>query len=235
MKPFNTLSPREKIFRRIYFGLLVAFLLFLLFLFSLIFVYFAVRREPDFYRQAVQLTPEAARPKSEATVRKLTQLYTETQQPESEWDIILSQDEINAWFTVELEGSNAGTLPPGIDRPRVSIHDGKIDLAAHLEYGAAKGVIHLSGSAKMWEPNLLAIRIRNVNFGLIPFSKDTAIQILTDAIRSNGLDIEQAEEGGDPVILLKLSPKAKNKIPIMLDDVRIEGDELRFSGSTGKK
>ena len=195
----------------------------------------AARHKPTFYRAALAIQAESLREDSDNAIRRVTELFNQTQRKEENWDFVITEAEMNGWFAVDLPRNHARSLPTGVTNPRVSIVSNQVSLAVMYEHGAFSGVLVLRLSVHMQEPNLLLFRLRNVQVGAIPFSKRQAIGLLADGFRQSGLNVEETEEAGDPAIRIRLNPRSANGLPIILDTVRAEDHAIWLSGSTGRK
>ena len=194
----------------------------------------SIRSQPEFYRESLKMDPVTIQRESESVTKKIADLQSKAAQPDTKWATRISDTEINALIastsTDELKKS-VGNL---IKDPRIAIHADRVELACQFEGGPLSGVLHLSASVQMQKTNLLAVRVRDVHLGAVPFSRDQAFKLAYDAMKGAGTKVSQGSEGGDPVLLIQLDPKTQTGLPILFDSIVLEDGNFHFSGKTGK-
>ncbi|MDR1142147.1 MAG: hypothetical protein LBL62_10675, partial [Planctomycetaceae bacterium] len=95
---------RRKIFRLIAYILTGIFLIFLLILYSL---YLSAQRLPDFYKKSLAVDPAIQQLRNKETLHKIGDLNNAIQKIGESWQAVFTEDDLNAYFAVELTKEGA--------------------------------------------------------------------------------------------------------------------------------
>jgi hypothetical protein len=148
------------------------------------------------------------------------------------WQAVFTEDDLNAYFAVELTKEGANLLPKEIIEPRLTFSDRQIDFACQIQRGAFSGTLHLSLGLTLPEPNRFVIRIKNAKLGKLPISKEIPIKFLVKALEEKSYQVQQGTEAGDPTITVVFDIKYDNKRFVLLDGITFQDGSVHLSGTT---
>ncbi len=190
---------------------------------------------PDFYERAKLQTPAKV---AEASRR----LETDVQQLQDDaarrgtWRAAFSDDEINAWLIQELPTKFPKLLAKGASEPRVLIGDDRILAAVRYKDRHFDTIISCEVTAELTEePNMLAIRVRNLRAGALPLPLHQFIKGISKEAASGGVDIRWDMTDDGPVALVAVPsehPAYAHK-PVIVESVKLIDGQLLLAGHTG--
>ena len=173
-----------------------------------IWLYCAISYVPAFYSAALAV----AQPDLELSNRDMlrrTAALTNDMKRVGEWRAIFTQQQINGWLAVDLPKNHPDLLPAELQNPRIHITPDRVLAAARYESNVS-AVVSLEFAATLQAPNQVALRIHTLRIGDVPWRMDQIVEQATAAARHWGLQVEQTQTDGDPVLLLTLPPE-RNK------------------------
>lgn len=174
----------------------------------------ATQQEPEFYQQALVMTPEVQLEASRELETRVTELQEEVVR-EGEWQAEFTEQQVNAWLAQELPKKN-NLLPPGASDPRVHIEDNELQVACRYSDSHIKTILLLQAAVELTDqPNELAIRIVGVSAGSLPFPVSPWKDQVTEAVRNADVPIEWKED--DAYVAL---------VQLPLEDTRLKGKRL---------
>jgi hypothetical protein len=127
-----------------------------------------------------------------------------------QWYAKFTEEQINGYFEEDFIRSEAGQkiLPEGISEPRVCFQPDKIRLA--FRYGTGRWSTVISVDLSVWlapkEPNVVLLELQGLHAGSLPISAQSLLDRISEAARSQNLDITWYRHDGNPVALLRLQP-----------------------------
>lgn len=200
--------------------------------------WWGLRQIPDFYQRALAQDPDPVSRQESAKEfdQRAWRLVAELQHA-TEWSEEFLQDDVNNWLAEELHTKYPELVPPGIEQPRVVLHEGDIQIGFRYEDSQFQGIISLELRPWVPEANQLAIEVRSVKAGLIPIPLDQVIDELTRRIQASGWRVEWKDLGGNDVLVVHLDRGARDqpvleRIDLADGSVRISGTRKR-GGSSG--
>jgi hypothetical protein len=180
---------------------------------------------PEFYAQALT-RPAPARPPKEAAAeleREVLTVQNHLQQAEP-WQLVLKEEDINAWVATELPEKMPRLLPKEVEDPRIVIRDERVYFACRHEK-ALGGVLSVVLEPRLTEErNELALRVQSVSLGRLPLPQAQYLEAVTKAAARSNLALRWEEHEGTAV--------AKVIVPDQYEDLRdrvvkIESLEVR--------
>jgi hypothetical protein len=180
---------------------------------------------PEFYAQAMA-RPKPSRPAKEAAdelEREVLTVQNQLQQAEP-WELVLKEDDINAWVATELPRKMPHLLPKEVEDPRIVIRDQRVYFACRHEK-ALGGVLSVVLEPRLTDvPNELALRVESVSVGRLPLPQAQYLDAVTKAAARSNLALRWEEHEGTAV--------AKVIVPDQYEDLRdrvvkIEALEVR--------
>lgn len=220
---------RRQLLRLISYSLLGILFLFLLILYSL---YLSAQRPPKFYRDALAVSDEIEELRNKEMLRKVRNLNNDVQKTDRPWQGDFSVDELNAYLATEVAKPGSNLFPKEISEPRLSISGRKIEFACRVERNEFAGILHLTCSLTLPEPNRMTLRIREARLGRIPISRKLSEQILFEMLEKNGYRPVRGNEAGDPTLSVELGLKYGKGKAIRLETLDIENGSVQLSGQT---
>jgi hypothetical protein len=194
-------------------------------------VYLALWREPQFYREIVaQQLPSDSGQRFE---RVVLDLHNQAQRI-GRWEARFAQDEINGWLAIDLPTKFPGLLPDEISEPRVTIGDDKFFIAARYRSHGVATVVSVTGEAYLTpQSNEVALRVIGAHAGALPIP---IARFLTDATQHAaraGWSLRWGEQGGSPVVLLRLPLDHDDRQrQLLVDQLRCVRGEITLAGHT---
>lgn len=199
-------------------------------------IYRAAQHEPEFYRQALAADPAAQKRDSAKMLDNVRKLNNDLHHDQP-WRAVFTADEVNAWLALDVPQNDPPLLPGEIRDPRVAIQSDGIMLAARLERGRLKSVVSLKVDVYLESEEVLALRIRRVRAGALPWSPSQVLEAITKLAQRENLELRWAQTDGDPVALLTIPPLKleKREIIVRLDSVTLEPGRIVVTGTAKRR
>jgi len=201
---------------------------------ALFLLYRASQQVPEFYREAVAVDPQAQKKAAGKMVERAAELNNSLQ-TKGRWEAAFTAEEINGWLAVELPRAEPPVLPPQLHDPRVAIAPDGVTVAAQAEYGGISTVVSLKLDVYLQSPNVLAVRVRDLRAGAVPWRRDQVVQNVGRAAEHAGLAVRWQQIDGDPVALVTLPPQVDHGRTAHVDAIKLEKDRLVVTGTTERK
>lgn len=162
------------------------------------------RQIPAFYAHALER--DASRPMGEGDELERRLLETRNSARRAgQWRMVLTEDQINGWFTNNLPREFPDAMPDEIDDPRVAITPDRFQAACRYKSGALETVLSLDLKLYLTdEPRVVAAQLQSVRAGVLPIPPTKVLQPLADAARRGSAPLRWVQTGGDPVALWTL-------------------------------
>ncbi len=195
-------------------------------------LYFAARHEPAFYRDALRIERAALRRGSERMLQRASAMQRATAKP-GRWRAVLAAEEINGWLAVDMVENHPGTLPPELSEPRVEIDSEGISLGCRFRRNVLNGIVSLRVRPFLAEPNVLALRIEYVRFGLLPLPLEQVLDRVSQAARDMQWRLEWRRSGGAPVALL--SWPDDDALSVRIESLELGEGQIQITGETRRR
>lgn len=192
-------------------------------------VYWAVGRPPAFYREALAIDPRDGRLASDELLEHATALANDARR-EGQWSALFTTRQVNGWLAVDLVENHRESIPAGVGDLRTKVDDGTIRLACRYEQGRLSTVLSLVIEPYLVESNVLALRIRGAQVGLVPLPLRTVLDAISRAAHDADLRLRWQKSAGDPVALIEIPPITSQDVRIELDHLEVRGDALYLAG-----
>ena len=213
----------------------LAMVLLLLLSLGLCFAYYTSQNSPEFYTAALKKEPEESKALGSQMETDVLDIYNSAMIPAA-WQGELSEEGINGWLASELIEKFPEVLPENIKDPRVSLKDDQLTIACRCSYKDLQGI--LVGSFDLFcteQPNQIAIRIKSVKMGIIPFPVTQFADEVTDALSKSGYESSWTEADGDPVLLVTVPEDhliIEENYLVKIKSIDIEAEKVFFTGET---
>ncbi len=200
-------------------------------------IYLASRQAPEFYRQALAQDPANAKQGSDSMLHQAAALASDLRRP-GQWHALFTAEQINGWLAVDVPKNHPELFPSYITDPRVGIENNQAQLAFTWHKAGLTTVVSLEAEIFLRETNVVAIRICRARAGLLPLPLAGFIADLTTAGHEAGLQIEEEQIEGDPVLLLTIpgadfQGKSRSVDQLCLDSLEVNEGEIYVAGHTG--
>lgn len=191
-----------------------------------------VHHEPEDYRRAfVPPGPERARHSKEFTAG-FSQLTSAVRfKSETEWDIRLSDQQINSYFAEDFKKTNVEkSLPENISEPRVLLEPNKVRLAFRYGRGLWSTIISLDfGVWLTEEPNVVGLEVQGLHAGSLPVGAQFFLDSLTDLAEQNGIQVQWYRYKGNPTALLRFQ-SGQQETTMQLQTLKIDKGSIILRG-----
>jgi hypothetical protein len=196
-----------------------------------IWLYRSLYYVPEFYTQALAVGAPELQKSNREMLRRTAALNNDLKRS-GKWQALFTDQQINGWLAVDVPKNHADLLPAEVRDPRVRITPEGIFAGAKFE-GEVSAVISLQLAVRLTSPNVLAVRINKARVGDVPWPLDRVVEEVIAAAASWGLQVEQTQTDGDPVLLVTLPPDLQdNRRHILLEHLELRDGEVILSGRT---
>ena len=202
-----------------------------------IYCYRSLQQVPDFYTQA--LAKPAAEPAKAAKAayefeQEVLELRNDVRR-EGDWQATFTAEEINGWLASDLPVKFPKALPSHVSDPRVAISPEMIQVACKYADSRFNSVVSIGAQPKMTaEPNVIAIRIKQVRAGALPVPLANFLEQISEHTAKAGVPLRWGEEEGDPVAYITLpmnQPEFEGKT-LRVETVELQEGALVVAGRT---
>ena len=190
---------------------------------------------PDFYAEAtvpsVQQDDFAAR----QMLAGVQQLQDDAAKIGS-WQAIFSDRQINAWLENELPQKFPRLLAKGARDPRVVIRDGKLLAAARYQRGRIDTVVSCELDVQLTEePNILALRIKNLRAGALPIPLDQFLGPVSREAAMGDVNVQWDQTEDGPVALFRVPSEHPSYAvsPVIVECIDLTSGALILTGHSG--
>jgi hypothetical protein len=201
---------------------------------SLVSLYNASQRVPEFYDRALKIEPKQQTEARDTFVAQATALASDLHAP-GHWQSLFTAEQINAWLALELGTNYPHLLPEELREPRISIADGQLTVGCRYTHGEMATVLSLSVEAYLHEPNVLALRIRRARAGALPVPLSQVLDGIAHAAAALNLRLEWSKAHGDPVALVTLPERLDgDSTSYVVEKLELRDGELFVAGTANR-
>lgn len=200
---------------------------------GLVTVYRASQQVPDFYHEALQQEVKLQEEAGEELEQGVLELHNDVRR-QGRWQALFTEQQINGWLAVDLPEKFPNVLPADVREPRVKIAPQHAAVACRYEGRALESIISLALEIYLVEPNVVAVRIRNVRAGVLPLPVQKFLDQIARAAGQADISVSWAQSEGDPVALISVPiehPEYEYG-EISLDTLELRDGELYLAGTT---
>ncbi|MDR1924557.1 MAG: hypothetical protein LBQ66_09285 [Planctomycetaceae bacterium] len=219
----------RQIIRLVIYGFAGLLLVFFLILYLL---YLSAQKEPEFYRDAINVPEDVQKLRSAVVVDKIVELNNNFQSRSKSWSGEFTDDEINAYLAIEATKSGSKLLPSEVSNPRIAFAANSIMIASRIRQSGVSVVLNISFSATLPEPNKLIFKMRTSQLGSLPLSKEYVSNLAADVFRRQWGNVTPGTDGGEPTFTIQLNLKNSTGKKVNIEHVEIQEGVLRFAGTT---
>jgi hypothetical protein len=196
-----------------------------------VWLYRSLSYVPPFYSEALALDEPKLQQSNRDMLGRIAALTNDLKRS-GEWQALFTDQEINGWLAVDVPKNHADLLPPEVLNPRVRLEPERVLLGAQVQ-GEVSAVVSVELDVRLTATNQVAVRIRKVRVGDVPWPLDQIIGEVTASARDWGLKVEQAQSDGDPLLLLTLPADSDGDgRRISLERLELQDGRVFISGHT---
>ncbi|MBN2022009.1 MAG: hypothetical protein JW809_04380 [Pirellulales bacterium] len=193
-------------------------------------LYWASQQAPPWYRQAASKPHDPRqRQASEEMEQRVADLVSGLKTT-GRWEVVITQEQVNAWLAVGLVEKHPGAIPPEFHDPRVLIEPDGVTLACGTSRSGVAVVVSLKVDVYLAEPNVVAMRIRRVRAGRLPWPLDQVLDGIARAAGEMDFPLRWNTTDGDPVGLIAIRPVDGKKVEITA--LQLDQGRLYVAGTT---
>lgn len=200
-------------------------------------LYRASQKVPEFYRDALEISPVTQRASGDELEKEVLQLRNDAQRT-GRWEAVFTQEQINGWLAIDLPEKFPNTLPDDVGDPRVAINDGHISIACRYRGSKLETILSLTLEVSLSEePNVLAVRFCKARAGTVPLPLRQWLDQIGDAANEAKIPLRWAKSGGDPVALVTIPRnhrELKNRA-LLIDTFLVRDGEIYLAGETAEE
>ena len=194
-------------------------------------LYEATQQVPQFYQQALTAPVEVQRQASDALLAEASDLVSSARK-QGEWDAVFAEQEINGWLAIDLKENHPTLLPKEIQEPRLTIHEDEICLAWRVNHPQYSGVMSVSLTPEILEPNIMLLRIRQAKAGAVPLPLGKIMEVVNKHASAAKLPVRWTQVDGDPAALVEMTADDSSKFIRQITEITLGNGELYVSGTT---
>jgi hypothetical protein len=197
--------------------------------------YAALKRVPEFYREALVQDEAKARTASDKMIQRTSLLASDLNRS-GRWQVLFTAAEINGWLAIDLVENRPIELPPGFESPRVAITSNQVRAACRVRQFGVESVVSLVVEPYLAEPDVIGLRFRGVRAGAVPLPLRQLLDTLTHQAEQNNLRVQWRQNAGDPVALISLGPpRGGKRRQVHIDKLTLGDGKLYVVGTTAER
>jgi len=197
-------------------------------------VIYAVRQVRPFYTAALAIPQPKLKQGNREFLNRASRFKNDIVKP-GEWQLLLTDKQINGWFAVDLANNHPDALPVEIKNPRVKIDPQQISFGVMIEREPFPVAASIDVTLKITGPRELMLRVIAARAGNLPWPVDSIIAQIRSSMKDQGWTIRETTVGNDPVLLLSPPPPAEGKGDLILETLELREGEIFLRGRTTAK
>lgn len=166
-----------------------------------------LKHEPGYYRRAAVPTGPERKTLSTACLGRFAQLFSCLKDGSGEWDIKVSQGQLNSFFAEEFIrlGLAEDFAKYNITDPRVVLEDDRLRLG--FRYGSGLWSTVVTYDLKLWraprDQSVVAVEILGRKAGAVPLSTHGLLKEMTEVAKRRNVEVSWYRHDGNPVALIR--------------------------------
>ena len=212
-------------------------------------LYRGSQRVPEFYRRALEMDEETERQAGLEMAANVSSLVNDVKK-EGRWEAVFTAEQINGWLAVDAGEAETGgeqaealvehpadLLPPYLSDPRVAIEPEQLWIACRFHRDNWTSVLSLAVEIYLAEPDLIALRIRQVRAGAVrlPLSVEKMLDGVVRQAQEHDLQVFRRQVEGDSVIEISIPPPDDQEEKVIrLETLQLGEGKVYVAGSTDR-
>jgi len=209
----------------------IVLVLFLLLAGGLAWILYSVQQVRPFYSAALAIPQPKLTEGSREFLNRASRFKNDLRKP-GEWSLLLTDEQINGWFAVDLANNHPDALPKGILSPRVQITPQQISFGVMVERDPFPVAASLDFSLQITNPRELMLRVIAARAGNLPWPVDSIIAQIYGTLRKQNWTVRETTIDNDPVLLLSPPPPGDGKGEVILELLELRKREIYLRGKT---
>lgn len=149
------------------------------------------------------------------------------------WEGVFTDDEINAWFDVDLPRNHPKLLPANMSRPHVRFAARRVEAGIRVGFGVASAVAWADLEIVLREVNVISVAVEGAGLGLVPLPEGVVLRAIAGRIAAQGVVTEFRRIDGRTVLMLYIPPvRSDSGLNYRLEGLRIDVGEAVIEGMT---
>lgn len=195
-------------------------------------VIYSVRQVRPFYTAAMSIPQPKLKDGSREFLNRTSRFNNDVRKL-GEWSLLLTDEQINGWFAIDLANNHPEALPPEIKNPRVQITPEQISLGVMVERDPFPVAASLDFSLQITEAGELMLRVRAARAGNLPWPVESILAQIHGALRKQDWTVRETTLDNDPVLLLKPPVAEKGQGEVQIETLELRAGEIFLKGKTG--
>jgi hypothetical protein len=212
----------------------ILFVLLVLLAAGIAWVVYTVKQVRPFYTAALAIPQPKLKEGSREFLNRASRFKNDIVKP-GEWQLLLTDEQINGWFAVDLASNHPDALPAEIRNPRVDIDPQQISFGVMVEREPFPVAASIDFTLKITGPRELMVRVITARIGNLPWSVDFIIAQIRSWAKDQGWTLRETTIDNDPVLLLSPPPPAEGKGDLTLETLELREGEIYLRGRTSSK
>jgi hypothetical protein len=197
---------------------------------GLAWVIYSVRQVRPFYTAAMTIPQEKLKEGNREFLNRASRFKNDIAKP-GEWTLLLTDEQINGWFGVDLANNHPDVLPKEIHDPRVKITPELISLGVMVDREPFPVAASIDFSLQITNPRELMIRIITARVGNLPWSVEMIVAQIRHWANEQGWTLRETTIGNDPVLLLS-PPAPDGRAEMTFETLELREGEVYLKGQT---
>ena len=190
--------------------------------------------KPGFYRRFEKVSLAERKKLNDELVTQVLNAWEQIQKTDK-WSLGITDQQLNGWMSVDGSSNMVRVLPKEIKSPRIAIRGDQIEIAAPVTYRSFSATAILSGTIRVPEPGMIAIRFRSARLGVYPFDKEQLVEMAKGSLDNPDWELQQTSEGGDPVLSFRPKITLDNQYSLTVESFQTDDDgQCLIKGSVTK-
>ncbi len=163
----------------------------------------ALWHEPTYYAAQLDQAPEQLEQANQEALRQAAALVSAVQR-DSRWSATFTAEQINGWLAVDLPKNHPQLLAHGVVDPRVALDEHQLNVACRYRNQQLDTVVSLELDIRMTQEHELAVQIKRLRAGAIPWPLTPLVEGLTQLAQQQNVPLRWTTRDGLPVALVRL-------------------------------
>lgn len=194
-------------------------------------VIYTVRQVRPFYTAALAI-PEAKLKEGNREFLNRTTRFSNNVKKPGDWQLLLTDEQINGWFAIDLAGNYPDALPAEFQNPRVKIDPQQISIGIMIERDPFPIAASIDLTLKITGPRELMLRVNKARAGNLPWPVESIVAQIHGSLRKQDWTVRETTIDNDPVLLLSPPPPAEGKGDLTFETLELREGEIYLRGRT---
>lgn len=166
-----------------------------------------LKHEPRYYRNAAIQEGQERKTLSTACLGRFTKLFGCLQDGSGEWDIKMSQAQLNSFFAEDFVrlGIAEDFAKHGISEPRIIMEDNRLRIGFRVGTGWWSTIV--TYDVKLWiapkDFNVVAVEFQGRKAGSLPLGTQSMLKEIADVAKRRNIDVTWYRHEGNPVAMVR--------------------------------